>query len=310
MNIEELLQAFDQCAKESQDQLTEMLSTISEGRVPSRTDISQFELVIANLRVKYDCVYQAAADQLPSDELPPDNAPASAFVEALKNSETLRIKQQLAQAKNILQRFISVRSLIAAYSDALRPFQQEAAALLGSLDENKVQTNAVTDALAGPQVLLAALDFPDKETEEGLAICDQITDYYPKRVYAGIVADKYFFDENTPDRAIPPEASPSRQPEENTVESAPIPDSEPEPVQEEITSCVGADSCAEQRYADVIAKLHEKACFLTQNESDAAVESETSPNETKKSLPLSSGMRSASAYPPEGKCSPKTGRSS
>lgn len=137
MSIELLFQEFEQYAQESHSLLTETLSIISEGKVPSRKDVSQLDLSIANLRAKYDCIYQAASEQLPTDEMPEDGAPAQAYVDAIQNSKTIQLKLKLDQAKSVLQKFLSVRSLVAAYADAIAPIQHNALSLLKSLETDK-----------------------------------------------------------------------------------------------------------------------------------------------------------------------------
>ena len=99
MSIELLFQEFEQYAQESHSLLTETLSIISEGKVPSRKDVSQLDLSIANLRAKYDCIYQTASEQLPTDEMPEDGAPAQAYVDAIQNSKTIQLKLKLDQAR-------------------------------------------------------------------------------------------------------------------------------------------------------------------------------------------------------------------
>ncbi len=195
MMIEELLQDFDRYAKESQGHLTEMLATISTGRVPSRTDVSQLDLSIASLRAKYDCIYQSASEQLSADEMPSDDAPAAAFAEAVRNSKTVRLRALMEQAKSCLQQFLSVRSLVDAYANALRPYQEQAQSVLQSLEENRnLDSEALQEAASGPQALLAAIACADKDTEEGMELCDRVAAFYPGRIYGGVVANKYYLE--------------------------------------------------------------------------------------------------------------------
>ena len=195
MNIEELFQDFDLYAEKSKTQLTGMLSVISEGKVPSRESVSQLDLSIANLRVKYESVVQAAKDQLTDDEMPNETASVSEYVQAVKNSKSTRVKQQIESAKECLQKFISVRSLVAAYTEALSPIQKQASKLLISLDSGEnVEISSVEESAAGPRAFLAAIECEDKDSDEGISLCDQVAAFYPGRIYSGVVANKYFID--------------------------------------------------------------------------------------------------------------------
>lgn len=197
MSIEILLQEFEQYAQESRSLLTETLSVISLGKVPSRKDVSQLDLSIANLRAKYDCIYQAASEQLPKNEMPVDDAPAQAYVEAIQNSKTIQLKLKLDQAKAVLQKFLSIQSLVTAYADAIEPIQQNALSFLKSIEEKK-ETNIdlISEATAGPKVLISAIECQDKDSDDGIALCDQVAEFYPGRIFAGVVANKYFFGES------------------------------------------------------------------------------------------------------------------
>ena len=195
MNIEELFQDFDLYAEKSKNQLTGMLAVISEGKVPSRESVSQLDLSIANLRVKYESVVQAASSQLDDDEMPNENASAVEYLEAFKNSKSLRLKQQIEYSKECLQKFIRVRSLVAQYTEALSPFQAQALDLLQTLSsENNIEIDDVEKATASHKVFLAAIECHDNESDEGIALFDQVAEYYPIRIYTGVVTNKYYID--------------------------------------------------------------------------------------------------------------------
>ena len=196
MIIEELFQDFDNYAKESKIQLEDMLSVISEGKVPSRENVSLLDLSIANLRVKYESFVQAVSSELAAEELPGDDASVGQYLEALSNSKTLRLRRQIESAKECLQKFIRVRSLVTAYSEALSPIQKQAVDLLDLLNSKKsVEVDELEKTTAGPKVFIEAIECSDKDSDEGMALCDKVAEFFPGRVYSGVVANKYYIDD-------------------------------------------------------------------------------------------------------------------
>lgn len=195
MSIEELFQRFNDYADTSKQYLDSMLSIISEGRVPTPKNVSELEESIKNLQMTYSSVYQAALSQLPADEMPDDDAPAGEFVEAVKTSQSLAYKRQLEEAEICLRKFIAVRSLVEEYARALSQFQDQAASLLKQFSSGaELSSSDLEDATAGPRVFLSALECENKDSSEGIALCDQVDEFYPRRIGKGIVADKYFID--------------------------------------------------------------------------------------------------------------------
>lgn len=196
VSIEELFADFRQYTETSKGHLEAMLSLISEGKVPNSESVQELDLSIESLRQKYLSVYQAALAQLPADEMPGENARAIEFVEAVQNSKTLRLKKQLEEAAECLKKFVSVRSLVETYTTALAPYQEQAAGMLKSLstsDDAKIEQ--LEERTAGPKAFLAAIECKDKDSEEGMALCEDVAAYYPGRISFGVVLNQYFLDE-------------------------------------------------------------------------------------------------------------------
>lgn len=274
MSIELLFQEFEQYAQESHSLLTETLSIISEGKVPSRKDVSQLDLSIANLRAKYDCIYQAASEQLPTDEMPEDGAPAQAYVDAIQNSKTIQLKLKLDQAKSVLQKFLSVRSLVAAYADAIAPIQHNALSLLKSLETDKdINIDLISEATCGPMALISAIECHDKDSDEGIALCDKVAEFYPGRIFAGVVANKYFIGEDFELNAQESNCDTSNTLLENTQSNYGNDDTESESAEEKEIS---------QDISRFIELLHFEKCFIESEDEISVMECQKNQNENKK----------------------------
>ena len=195
VNIEVLFNDFTQYAETSKTQLEAMLSFISGGRVPSEESVREFNSSIDSLREKYASVYHAALEQLPVEEMPGENAAAGEYVEAVRNSQSLQLKKRLDAAADCLMKFLSVRSLTDKYLSALAPFQDEAKELLMSLQQpGGVDTEQFEEKTSAPGTLVAAIEYPDKDSEEMLDLCEKLDEFYPKRISFGIAKDQYYID--------------------------------------------------------------------------------------------------------------------
>ncbi|RHT99060.1 hypothetical protein DW711_17555 [Ruminococcus sp. AM27-16] len=120
-DIELLLKLFDQQAGTVKEQLTTLLVTVSDGRVPSNETMSEFNADIDKLCVKYNDIYMAVKDIVSEDELPAEGKNVNTYVEAAKKSKIRFIHEQIEQAKCILTNFIAVKSRLDIYEQALKP---------------------------------------------------------------------------------------------------------------------------------------------------------------------------------------------
>lgn len=287
--LETMLQNFEQYAQQSQEHLTEMLSVIRSGRVPSRKDVSLLDLSVANLRAVYDSIHQAASEQLSADEMPPEDAAAADYVSAVQNSKTLRLKRETDRIRSVFLRFLSVRSKAEVFTNALAPKQQETLALLQTLDHcSEDDLPALHEAVRAQETLLAAVEDPDRDTAEGLALCEPVAECYGRTVYAGVIANKFYIGEQTenppsaPPAALPvsvtePEqqaALPEKQQDDEVPAAAAAPADEPQDA-----AAAADEDDAEQPY---IAQLDAEHCFIESDEEIGTLQTDTSPNVSKK----------------------------
>ena len=199
--IEKVFLDFEQCATETKRILQEMLTLISEGRVPAQESVRDLDESIVTLQNKYNSIYQSALSQLEPDEMPSADSSADLYVEAVRNSKTLRYKKQLEEAKTCLIRFLAVRSKVIVYSNALAPYQGNATDLLDSL-RSGFDMETLEERVAGPRAFLTALEYHDKDSDEGIALCEAVDSLLDSRVGKGIVAGKYYIDTDAESKII------------------------------------------------------------------------------------------------------------
>lgn len=298
-NIDSLFQDFNRYAEESRTQLSGMLSVISEGRAPSRQDVDKLDVSISQLRAKYDLIYQAAADQLPDEEMPNDGSSASDYVNAVNRCEHVRVKQQIEKARDVLEKFLSIRSLVDTYMDALTPFQKDAAVFLQTLkNEENVDLETVEEKTAGPEALLSAVECPDKDSEEGIELCDRVAEFYPRRVFSGVVANKYFLEapanagegekEETDKLLETPGKNDAKENDEELPpknKKAVSPESVAEHKQPDSSSETGSDtedSAAVSEESEFVKALRANQCFVESGDEFGSIDIEKSDKERNK----------------------------
>ncbi len=195
LEIDELLIEFNKYAEISKSKLESILSIISDGRIPSINDRQELDSVIESLCDKYEMVRSIAEGELNNNELPQDGSSIVVYYEALKNSKATLLKNQLNEARSILQKYISVQSLVANLTLALEPFQKDAENLLERIAEGKISSiEEIGDEIAGPQLFMKALECEDLNTDEGNEMLDSLEEKfsYPSRVTRGLSSRSYF----------------------------------------------------------------------------------------------------------------------
>ncbi len=195
LNIDELVAEFNGYADGLTSKLDEVLSIISEGRVPSADLRDELNNVIENLCDKYEMVKNVAEKELSKEEMPEDGSPVSAYYDAIKNSRVALVNEKIKEIENTLLHFVSVQSLIARYAVALEPLQKEAKALLGRIGDGDISDiDEITEEAAGPELFIKALDCENLNTDDGNDMLDNLIDNfsYPSYVIRGLLSKSYF----------------------------------------------------------------------------------------------------------------------
>lgn len=212
LTIDELVAEFNRCAEISSVKLGEMLSVISEGRIPSKEACEELDDVINKLKSEYGNISRMAKSELEQDEVPEDGSSISVYFDAIKNSKAASFKGKLQEFENILHKFLSVQSLVAKYTIALEPLQKEAKALLDRIDKGDVSDiEEITEESAGPELFMKALECEDLNTDEGNDLLDSLIDdfSYPLYVTRGLLSKSYFVPEKSTETVADSEDKPT-----------------------------------------------------------------------------------------------------
>lgn len=288
LSVEELLIEFNEYAERSKSRLKKFQSLISEGRVPSAEERKEFDEIIEALCQKYSSVCGIAKVELMEDELPTEGSPISAYYDAIKNSKSALLKNQINEIKEMLQRFISVQSPIANLALVLKPFQKNAGSLLDRINNEEItEVSVIKEEAAGPQLFIHAIECEDLNSDEGNEILDSLEEKfdYPSRVTRGLSSKSYFF-ATTEERD---KNSQLEEPYSNVTENIEVQEPEvktedkktSEPVIEEITSSEENTSPEEVEHTYFMRSVEQRGLILDETEY-GILSSEISHSETKK----------------------------
>ena len=195
MSFEELVRDFNTSADDSTIILQEMLRAISAGRVPEDADVKAFDQNIQRLKGQYASIEKCVASQISAEEMPAPGSPVAELVEALKNSKSIQYQKQLDAIRKTLEAFVSVRSLIERYANALRPYQEKAEELLSRIvSQEEAELDALADDMQGPIAFMDALDCEEYDSEENYEKLELVSQFFTNQVQLGLATKKYFLD--------------------------------------------------------------------------------------------------------------------
>ena len=194
-NFDELVRDFNMSANDSTTVLQEMLRTISAGRVPEDADVKAFDQIIQKLKGQYVSIEKYVSSQITSEEMPASGSPVAELVEALKNSKSIQYQKQLDTMRKTLESFVSVRSLIERYANALRPYQEQAEKLLSQITgQEEAELDALENDMQGPTAFMNALDCDEYDSEESYEKLELVSQFFPNQVQLGLATKKFFVD--------------------------------------------------------------------------------------------------------------------
>ncbi len=195
LDIEKLYKEFNKIADDSKSKISDILSLISNGRVPSYQDRKEFDSLIDTLCEKYEVFCGTAEMELQDDEIPAEGSSISEYYEAIKNSKSAVLKGKINEIKKVLEKYLSVQSLVASYTLALEPFQKDAAILLNRIETGETDSlEEINEEIEGPKLFLSALECEDLNTDTGNDMLDTLEEKfsYSSRVTRGLSSRSYF----------------------------------------------------------------------------------------------------------------------
>ncbi len=216
-----LTEDYRAASGQAEASLGEMLSAIREGKSIPQEMAQDYERKIAFLNQCYESIVSWVRQSVPETELPSDGSKIDDYVDAYQQSRCRIITEQLYAAKELLNRFMQVKSAVKIYADALLPYQEKARASLIKIQEienNLPELPETVDSFEEISLFLQILEIPDLDNPESITMIQEIANYYSDLVQFGLLREKYLFCTDTEQKQPEPE-----------LESEPEPEPEPEP---------------------------------------------------------------------------------
>jgi len=201
MTIDEMINDFNSSADGSTKLLQDMLTVVAEGRVPEKDSVAALDTSIAEMQEKYDSILKYVSLQVPEEDMPVSGSPVMEYADALERNKSIKLQQKIDAIFQKLGIFLSVKSLIETYSDALMPYQKKAEELLGRIaDSEEVDWDDIEEQNAGTAAFVEALPCVDGESSDAAEKLERVAEFFPLRVYTGLAGNKYFIDKELLDR--------------------------------------------------------------------------------------------------------------
>lgn len=198
-----LMEDFSQKSDSIKEQISKMLYLIADGKVPAKQDVYDFGEAVDTLQADYESIYSLTKESVSAGELPVEGSSVSEYAIAMETSEKKRIAEKLKGISATLMQFISVRSLVDAYAQALAPYQKTANVMLEnlkSLRDNAIP-NEIMEVSNGHELFLTAMEIEDFGSDSAIELLDSLDKIYPSRVQVGLAQKKYYLPNEASDPA-------------------------------------------------------------------------------------------------------------
>lgn len=196
--IDGLLEEFTSGANRVESDLSSMLTLVKGGRVPPRADVQALEEKIEALQRAFDSIQHFASEVVGAEDAPSADASAFEYAEAIGRTEALRVKERLAAIEGRLRRFVSVKSLVLAFEEALKPYQSAAQDLLAQLGSDAAPSpDALEEATEAQGLFLEAMTTEDFDSDTGMELMERLEAHYSSKVQRGLLLDKYYIEKES-----------------------------------------------------------------------------------------------------------------
>lgn len=209
-DVKQLLSEYTIVANGVELNLKDMLKTVTGGRVPSNECVDGLKKSIEDLQGKYFVIRELAESVVPNEEAGIGDGAVQDYARIIEKSRIDEIMKHLNMVELQLKRFISVKSLVAAYADALQPFQAEAATMLSQLEgiSSGIIPESIIAATETHELFLSGLEKEDLDSADGEKLLEHLSAVYPHKVQFGVAFRKYYIpdedDNHAPDETSEP----------------------------------------------------------------------------------------------------------
>ncbi len=200
--MKELFSSFIRQSDILQDCLSRILADITEGKVPSADDVKILNNGLENLKQDYDNAYEAAKSAVLPEKLPEHGSSIADIITAVEVSENNDMSKQLSYDKSILKKFISIKSSVGEYTNAISSHQIEAQKILEQLNPDTI--NDLHPKIEAPALFLQLMDMSssDIHNSNGIKLRKKLRKFYHgDEIQFGLISKEYYYDNSLPVKA-------------------------------------------------------------------------------------------------------------
>lgn len=226
--FESLVRRFRAAAEDAKARLSAVLDAVSADSPPSEDASDALQGALRSLADAYTAVYTETRERAGAELTPAFGAPVFLLEQSAEEARLAAEADALRPMRDTLEQFLAVRSGTEAYDKALEPLREETVRLLEALSQRGglERAEACADEIALREAFLRAARLEDPDSDEGIALLEQLSEQLPFRVLQGLSRGKY--------AAAEAEAAPAPAPETPAPETpAPAPAPEPVPAEPE-----------------------------------------------------------------------------
>ena len=169
---------------DSANSLKELHDCLSRGLLPSEKDARLAARSLENDRKKYAELHESCRELLGADA-PAFGASADAMLAAVK-AKGERERSALARSKQVLARFLAVKTDSHLHAKALQPWRDKARSVQNQIDARALAPGDMAEKVRPFELFLKAAALADMEGETTERVFDELEQLFEPRIARGL----------------------------------------------------------------------------------------------------------------------------
>lgn len=190
MNADKLFDEFMKTVTVYCEYCTKVTNGLAEGVVPLPAELDKMKHLMDQLIYYYDQFYKSASESASKDKMPEYGRPIVDYYGIL--IEKQRQEKQAVQA--VLKQFISVKSKIESYAEALSLYQQIAKKYLEQVSEWETtdECEDLEETVNIMSLFLKAMACKNLDSDEGIKLLMEVSELYTPIIAIGLSRQVFF----------------------------------------------------------------------------------------------------------------------
>ena len=191
------LEEFNKLSNAAKSRLSNALKSIDNGISPNGDTIQDLSASLTDLWSAYEKAWKTAFSDMDASGRPVADAPFASYIDTIDENERKQLKAAVEPVVALLNRFVAVKSNNENCMRDLHPIQQEASALLATLQDDPASVDPDEIAFDGEVVkpkhlFLEAVSHEDMMDDRGIELSEKLEPLFSRRVVNGLIAGAYY----------------------------------------------------------------------------------------------------------------------